>query len=168
LHKDGSYRLAESAVVIGDLSQRQMVLKQQEEETPKDKRKRQIRNRMVYNDWGVYGFVQMLIYKCLRSGKVLYIISERDTSKTCSRCGHKQAMPLWKRMYRCPNCGLVMDRDDNSAINLYQRFVAGLRPHTSCGKCGVLYEGGNRVEATEVSCHVLVQQLELWTDVIGV
>jgi putative transposase len=52
--------LAERAVVIGDLSQRQMVLRKQEEETPKEKRKRQIRNRIVYNDWGLYGFVQML------------------------------------------------------------------------------------------------------------
>src|SRR6266699_1621457 len=44
----------------------------------------------------------------------------------------KQDMPLWKRMYRCENsnCGLVMDRDENSAVNIYQRFVAGPPPHT--------------------------------------
>src|SRR6266702_1150254 len=41
--------LAERAVVIGDLSQRQMVVKKKEDETPKDRRKRQIRNRVVYN-----------------------------------------------------------------------------------------------------------------------
>jgi putative transposase len=158
-------RLAERAVVIGDLSQRQMVLNKQEEETPKDKRKRQIRNRMVYNDWGLYSFVQMLHYKCLRAGKELHSISERDTSKTCSSCGCKQAMPLWKRTYRCPNCGLVMDRDDNSAINLYQRFVAGLPPYASFGERGVLYEDGNSVEVTGTSCHVQVQQLELWADI---
>jgi IS605 OrfB family transposase len=133
LHKASSfiaYRLAERAVVIGDLSQRQMVMKKQEQETPKERRKRQIRNRMVYNDWGLYTFVQMLSYKCLRVGKELHIISERDTTKTCHRCGHKQPMPLWKRTYRCPNCGLVMDRDDNSAVNIFQRFVARLGPHT--------------------------------------
>ncbi len=157
-------QLAESAVVIGDLSQRQMVIKKQEEETPKDKRKRQIRNRMVYNDWGLYGFVQMLTYKCLRAGKDFYLISERDTSKTCSRCRYKQDMPLWKRTYRCANCGLVLDRDDNSAINIYQRFVAGLPPHTSLEECGVLYEEGNSVEVKGASCHLQVQQLELWTD----
>jgi putative transposase len=158
-------RLAERAVVIGDLSQQQMVLKKQEEETPKERRKRQIRNRMVYNDWGLYGFMQMLTYKCLLAGKALHIISERDTSKTCSRCGHKQDMPLYKRTYRCPNCGLVLDRDDNSAINIYQRFVAGLPPHTSCGECGVLYEEGNRGEVTGASCHLQMQQLELWAGV---
>ncbi len=124
-------KLAERAVVIGDLSQRQMVIKKKEEETPKEQNKRRRRNRAVYNDWGLYGFVQMLTYKCLHFGKELHIISERDTSKMCSACRHIQDMPLWKRMYRCANenCGLVMDRDENSAVNIYQRFIAGLPPH---------------------------------------
>jgi len=121
-------KLAERAVVIGDLSQRQMVMKNHEEETPKEHTKRRIRNRMVYNDWGLYGFVQMLTYKCLRFGKELSIISERDTTKMCHVCKHKQDMPLWKRTYRCSNenCGLVMDRDENSAVNIYERFLARL------------------------------------------
>jgi putative transposase len=122
--------LAERAVVIGDLSQRQMVIKRQENETPKDRRKRQIHNRLVYNDWGLYGFVQMLEYKCLRFGKELHIISERDTTKMCHVCKRKKDMPLWKRTYRCANCGLVMDRDENSAVNIYERFLARPGPHT--------------------------------------
>ena len=122
--------LAERAVVIGDLSQRQMVIKKQENETRKERRKRQIRNRMVYNDWGLYSFVQMLAYKCLRFGKELHIISERDTTKTCHVCHHKKDMPLWQRTYRCANCGLVMDRDENSAVNIYGRFLARPGPHT--------------------------------------
>jgi putative transposase len=134
LHKAShliAHRLAERAVVIGDLSQRQMVLSKKEDETPKERTKRRIRNRLVYNDWGLYGFVQMLTYKCLRFGKELYIISERDTTRMCHVCKHLQDMPLWKRTYRCANenCGLVMDRDENSAVNIYQRFVAGLPPH---------------------------------------
>ena len=133
LHKAShliAHRLAERAVVIGDLSQKQMVLKKQENETPKEKRKQRIRNRMVYNDWGLYRFVQMLEYKCLRFGKELHIINERGTTKTCHVCKHKQDMPLWVRTYRCGNCGLVMDRDENSAVNIYERFLARLGPHT--------------------------------------
>ena len=124
-------RLAERAVVIGDLSQRQMVIPKKEHETREEQNKRRIRNRMVYNDWGLYSFVQMLEYKCLRFGKELYIISERDTTRMCSVCKHEQNMPLWKRTYGCENenCGLVMDRDENSAVNIYQRFVARLGPH---------------------------------------
>ena len=39
--------------------------------------------------------------------------------------------------YRCENCGLVMDRDDNSAVNIYERFLARLRA-THSPECGVL------------------------------
>src|SRR5215472_8757513 len=89
-------------------------------------------HRSVYNDWGLYQFVQMLTYKCLLAGKELVLLDERDTSKTCSGCGHKQDMPLWKRTYRCSNpaCRLVMDRDENSARNILKRYLARLEPHT--------------------------------------
>ena len=74
----------------------------------------------------------MLLYKCLLYGKELVILDERDTSKTCSGCGHKQDMPLWKRTYRCKNmeCRLVMDRDENSAVNILKRYLARLGPCT--------------------------------------
>ena len=71
----------------------------------------------------------MLAYKCLLARKELVQIDERDTSKTCSGCGHQQDMLLWKRVYRCENCGLVMDRDENSAVNQLRRFLARPGPH---------------------------------------
>ncbi len=126
LHKAShliAHRLVERTVVIGDLSQRQMVMKEHRE------RNKHL-NRAVYNDWGLYGFVQMLLYKCVLYGKELVILDERDTSKICSGCGHKQGMPLWNRTYRCTNCGLIIDRDDNSALNILMRFLARLGPHT--------------------------------------
>ncbi|MBA2288582.1 MAG: IS200/IS605 family element transposase accessory protein TnpB [Ktedonobacteraceae bacterium] len=128
LHKAShliAHTLVERTVVIGDLSQRQMVMKEHQE------RNRHL-NRAVFNDWGLYTFVQMLRYKSILYGKDLVILDERDTSKTCSSCGHKQPMPLWKRTYRCPNteCRLVMDRDENSAVNILKRYLARLGPHT--------------------------------------
>jgi hypothetical protein len=53
-----AHQLAERAVVIGDLSQQQMVIKKKDEDTPKERNKRRIRNRMVYNVWDLFGFVQ--------------------------------------------------------------------------------------------------------------
>jgi putative transposase len=117
-----AHKLVERTVVIGDLSQRQMVMKEHQE---KNKHK----NRAVFNDWGLYGFVQMLVYKCLLYGKELVFLDERYTSKECSCCGKRQDMPLWKRVYRC-TCGLVMDRDENSAVNILKRYFARLGPHT--------------------------------------
>src|SRR5579885_2410208 len=127
LHKASyliDHRLVERTVVIGDLSQRQMVTKEHTEHL-------KALHRSVFNDWGLSGFVQMLTYKCVLAGKELVQISERDTSKTCSGCGNKQDMPLYKRAYRCETCGLVMDRDENSAVNILQRSLARLGPHTA-------------------------------------
>lgn len=82
----------------------------------------------------------MLLYKCQLYGKELVILDERNTSKTCSGCGYKQSMPLWKRTYCCLACGLVMDRDENSAVNILARFLARLEPHAPGEECGVLQD----------------------------
>jgi putative transposase len=132
LHKAShliAHRLVESTVVIGDLSQRQMVMKAHQDMHAQQRRKKGL-NRAVFNDWGLYRLTRMLEYKCLRFGKELHRIDERYTSQDCSQCGQRQAMPLWKRTYRCGTCGLVMDRDENSALNIRERFLARLGPHT--------------------------------------
>ena len=124
-------KLVERTVMIGDLSQRQMAMKEHRE------RKKHL-NRVVFNDWGLSTFTQMLTYKCQLYGKELVLENERNTSKACSSCGNLQAMPLWKRAYCCTNCGLVMDRDDNSAVNILTRFLARRGPYTSFRACDVL------------------------------
>jgi putative transposase len=126
LHKAShliAHTLVASTVVVGDLSQRQMVTKQHVE------RNRHL-NRAVYNEWGLYTFLEMLAYKCVLYGKEFVQIDERNTSKMCSGCGNLQPMPLYKRTYVCKKCGLVMDRDENSAVNILTRFLARLGPHT--------------------------------------
>ncbi len=40
------------------------------------------------------------------------------TTKTCSRCGAVQKITLSDRIFKCPNCGLEIDRDLNSALNM--------------------------------------------------
>ncbi len=126
LHKAShliAHKLVERTVVVGDVSQRQMVMKEH-------RARNKHLNRAVFNEWGLYTFIQMLIYKCQLYGKELHFLDERNTSKQCSSCGHLQAMPLWKRTYCCAECGLIMDRDDNSAVNILMRFLARLGPHT--------------------------------------
>jgi putative transposase len=148
-------RMVERTVVVGDLSQRQMVMKKHVE------RKKYL-NRAVFNDWGLSTFIEMLKYKCVLYGKDLQFIDERNTSKMCSGCQHLQAMPLWKRTYCCVECGLVMDRDDNSAVNILTRFLARLGPHTPPVECGVLQADQSSVEANGASCENQVQQLSMF------
>jgi putative transposase len=52
------------------------------------------------------------------------------SSKRCSKCGHvKDTLSLAERTYRC-ECGLVMDRDLNAALNL--KMLAGSSPVSAC------------------------------------
>ncbi|WP_141008301.1 zinc ribbon domain-containing protein, partial [Shigella sp. FC1967] len=48
-------------------------------------------------------------------------------SKTCHCCGHKMSeMPLHKRIWQCPECGVEHDRDINAAINIRHKGILEL------------------------------------------
>ncbi|MBD1905559.1 zinc ribbon domain-containing protein [Funiculus sociatus GB2-A5] len=40
------------------------------------------------------------------------------SSKTCSNCRHFQPMPLRERVFNCQRCGIEIERDLNTSINL--------------------------------------------------
>ena len=65
-------------------------------------------------DAGMSLFVEQLGYKT----KAVKIDRWYPSSKTCSCCGHVKPMPLNLRIYECPSCGMVMDRDMNAAVNI--------------------------------------------------
>ncbi len=69
-------------------------------------------------------FIQMLEYKVENSGVQLIKVNPRNTTKTCSNCGHIQKIPLWMRIYKCENCLFEMCRDENSAINIKQKGLS--------------------------------------------
>ncbi len=70
-------------------------------------------------DQGFYEFRRQLEYKTRWHGSKLVAVDRFfPSSKTCSRCGHVQDMPLSLRIYDCPDCGLSIDRDLNASINL--------------------------------------------------
>ena len=78
-------------------------------------------------DAGFGMFRRRLEYMCALSGARLHIINRwYPSSKTCSNCGAVKAkLSLKERVYVCDQCGLVIDRDLNAAINL---DVAGSAP----------------------------------------
>lgn len=65
-------------------------------------------------------FRQYITYKAELYGIGL-VIADRfySSSKTCSECGSiKKDLKLKDRVYRCPHCGVVIDRDYNASLNL--------------------------------------------------
>lgn len=67
-----------------------------------------------------YEFRNKLINKC-HQNNIEVRLSNRfyASSKTCSQCGSiKKDLKLSDRTYICPECGAIIDRDLNAAINL--------------------------------------------------
>ncbi len=82
-----------------------------------------MRNRRLAKhiaDMGWYEFRRQMEYKCLIYGTKLTVADQFfPSSKKCSVCGAVRAwLKLGERIYRCPGCGLELDRDLNAARNL--------------------------------------------------
>ena len=71
-------------------------------------------------------FVAILEEVSKKYGTTLFQINQwYASSKTCSACGHKhKGLKLEDRTFICPECGFILDRDLNAAINIHrQGFV---------------------------------------------
>jgi putative transposase len=63
-------------------------------------------------------FTEMLAYKAGNAGKLVVRVSPRNTTQRCSRCGGIVKKGLAVRTHKCPSCGLELDRDYNSALDI--------------------------------------------------
>jgi IS605 OrfB family transposase len=79
-------------------------------------------------------FMRMLEYKAQWYGCTLARVGRfYPSTKRCSRCGAVKAhMSLSERVFRCDACGLVMDRDLNSALNLEQVAASWAETLNAC------------------------------------
>ena len=92
-------------------------------------------NRMVHThclaksimDAAWSGFLFDLTYKAADAGRVIVKVNPAYTSQQCNGCGHRQPIPLSERVYRCPCCGLELDRDLNASLNILALGLQGVR-----------------------------------------
>ncbi|MFE4255231.1 IS607 family element RNA-guided endonuclease TnpB [Streptomyces sp. NPDC056910] len=83
-----------------------------------------LRNRRLARRIADAGFGEIrrqLEYKTRRRHGTRLVVADRwyPSSKTCSECGAvKVKLPLHLRTYHCDACGLIIDRDENAALNL--------------------------------------------------
>jgi len=64
-------------------------------------------------------FKRQLEYKCRWNDKHFVVIDRFEpTTKVCSDCGCIKEMKLSDRVFECEDCGLILDRDYNAAINI--------------------------------------------------
>lgn len=86
-------------------------------------------------------FAKILKYKAKQNNiEVICVDRFFPSSKTCSCCGAiKHDLKLKDRIFKCNNCGLVIDRDFNASLNLY---LYGISTASSAGiyVCGVSHQ----------------------------
>lgn len=72
------------------------------------------------SEQGFYEFRRLLTYKSKLQGTILKVVDKWfPSSKKCSCCGNiKKDLRLSDRVYKCDNCGIVIDRDYNASVNL--------------------------------------------------
>jgi putative transposase len=72
-------------------------------------------------------FVSLTVGKAEGAGRTVILVNPRNTSKLCAHCGGVVEKKLSERTHTCPQCGLVMDRDKNAALNILHRGLQALR-----------------------------------------
>jgi putative transposase len=70
------------------------------------------------SDAGWAAFRITLDYKAACAGKRVVAIEPAYTSQDCSGCEERVPKGLSVRTHVCPSCGLVIDRDENAALNI--------------------------------------------------
>ncbi|MFG3437253.1 RNA-guided endonuclease InsQ/TnpB family protein [Nonomuraea sp. NPDC047897] len=81
-------------------------------------------NRSILDaGWGV--FLTILAHKAESAGRELIAVDPRNTSRTCSRCGHcAKDNRLTQAAFACTACGHTAHADVNAAINILRAGLA--------------------------------------------
>lgn len=72
-----------------------------------------------------FTFRERLKYKCAQYGRTYHEINEYQTSIACNKCKHLNKTLGASKVFDCPHCGMVMDRDVNAAINIFHKTNFG-------------------------------------------
>lgn len=111
------------------------------------------------SDASFFEVKRQLLYKAEQYGGSVQLVDRwYASSKTCSRCGWRNKdLTLAERVFICRECGLVIDRDHNAAINIRKealRMISDVPVVASSERkfaCGAGSSGSRCIEG-ETSC----------------
>jgi len=77
--------------------------------------------RGVLHSWGFRQLRQMIAYKAALAGVLVELVDPRNTSRTCSKCGHCEKGNRGNQSeFRCRSCGREAHADINAAEHIRQ------------------------------------------------
>lgn len=79
-------------------------------------------SRRKWHDFAPGTLVSLIEWKCQRDGRNFARVDPRGSSQMCSCCDALvRKSSLRERIHSCQQCGLVLDRDHNAALNILNR-----------------------------------------------
>ena len=107
-------------------------------------------------DCGFYEFRRQLEYKSTWYGSTVVKVDRfYPSSQLCSRCDHRQKMPLKARVFKCGGCGIEKDRDLNSSINL-ERWHPDINYPKTVSSTGLACGGSNKLNGTTTASRIIL------------
>lgn len=108
-------------VLLPKFPTQQMATKRRKDGSYRVIRRSTVRSMMT---WSHYRFQQRLLNKTREYSRCRVKICDEDyTSKTCGNCGCIHWKLGGNKVFKCPSCGVVLDRDVNGARNILLRYL---------------------------------------------
>ena len=86
--------------------------------------------RQALSSWSFYQLRQFIEYKARAAGVLVIYVDPRNTSRTCSKCGHVDKKSRRNQEhFVCTACGHALNADINAALNIARRGAEVIQPH---------------------------------------
>src|SRR5436305_4509931 len=109
--------------------------------------------------WSI--FLSWVKYYGMLHAIPIIAVEPRYTSQDCSACGTRVKKTLSVRTHICPGCGMVLDRDQNAALNILAKALDGTVGHTGTSE-PLCSENAWGKKTTTALSEMNVQQVSLW------
>lgn len=86
--------------------------------------------RQALSSWAFYQLRQFIEYKAQAAGVQVIYVDPRNTSRTCSKCGHVDKKSRRdQEHFVCTACGHALNADINAALNIARRGAEVIQPN---------------------------------------
>jgi putative transposase len=82
------------------------------------------KQRDKHGKWAFDELKKYIAYKAVILGVPLVKVDPKNTSRTCSACGHCEKANRNGEVFECKSCGMKMHADENAAINIKYHAIS--------------------------------------------
>src|SRR5262249_26088553 len=94
-------------------------------------------HRYERHSWAFFQLRQYITYKAAQAGVSVHLVDPRNTSRTCSACGHcEKANRTSQESFLCQRCGFATNADYNAALNISRKEWAAVNRPTASPLAG--------------------------------